>query len=66
MHTQLKYEWRNSNPLVVDQIEKVKQASTRKRKYNDIPSGIDRQTSIKVERHQERINQINVIKTTMI
>jgi hypothetical protein len=35
MLTQYKYEWRNSNPLVVDRIEEVKTQTSRKRKTND-------------------------------
>ena len=66
MRTQLKYEWRNSNPLVIEQIEKVNLSSTRKRKRIDVPlGGCDRQATMKLERQLQRSKHIDDIKTTM-
>ena len=40
MHTQLKYKWHNTNPLVMDQIMKVMSSSTRKQKISDLTLGL--------------------------
>ena len=54
MQTQLKYEWRNNNPLVQTQIERVRELTTRKRSHNDITIGRERFLNVKQERHQQR------------
>ena len=61
MHTQLKYKWRNTNPLVMEQITKVQLSNKRKRKASDLTLGEERRVVCKLERQQQRCNRINDI-----
>ena len=55
MKTQQKYEWRDNNPRVLKQIERVQHASTRKITASDgLTNGHKRQKLIKEERENFR------------
>ena len=65
METQFKYEWRNNNPLVVDQINYIKERTSRKRKIGLISLSVERNDIIKKERQQQRLDNISSIKTLL-
>jgi hypothetical protein len=66
MLTQYKYEWRNSNPLVLDRIDEVKLRTSRKRKADDVELPSDQSIIMKQERQQRRIDYVNDIKNTYV
>ena len=57
--TQFKYEWRNTNPLVKEQIEFVKSRTKRKRKLDQVSLATIERTT---ERHRVRASNVNEIK----
>jgi hypothetical protein len=66
MTTQLKYEWRNTHPLVMDHIACVHSLTTRKRRIDEILLVERHADELKQERHQMRDNHINRMKVTLM
>ena len=64
MHTQLKYEWRNNNPLVLQHIEHVKELTGRKRLHTPISLKTERDAIAKQERHDTRDANMDVINSS--
>ena len=65
MTTQSKIEWRNSNPLVMEQIEKVKNENKRKRKSSIFSLAKERNDVVKAERQETRRQQVDLLKSTL-
>jgi len=61
-NTQLKYEWRNSNPLVIAQIEKIKRLTCRQNRTVKYPASVYKKDTVKQERHDARIRYMDNIK----
>ena len=67
MHTQLKYEWRNTHPLVIEQIKHVSSRTRRKRKLpDDVSIADERRTTLITERHRMRAANINDMNLTQM
>ena len=64
--TQLKYEWRNSNPLVIEQIKKVKELTSRNNCTLKSQAPIYKKDTVKQERHDARIRYMDDIKDATI
>ena len=62
MSTQLKVEWRNSNPLVMERIEEVHRITSRKRKFNSISLATERYSILKEERQRSRSDMVVKLK----
>ena len=65
MITQLKIEWRNNNPLVVERIEEVHRLTSRKRKYHSISLATERNNVVKRERHRLRRDMVVLLQTQL-
>ena len=68
MLTQQKYDWRNSDPLVRDQIELVRTITRRKRKQSLNQRSIADQRShvLTTERHRIRDANVNDVKQMLL
>ena len=66
MTTQLKYEWRNTHPLVMDHIDSVHSLTRRKRHINELSLAVERKEASTKERHQKRVDHMNDIKVTQM
>ena len=67
MKTQLKYEWRNTHPLVTEQIDRVNSQTKRKRRLPDnVSNAYDRRSTSIAERHRMRAMNINDMKLTQM
>ena len=65
MNTQNKLEWRNSNPLVEEQIEKVKLSNKRKRNVGSILLGVEQKEYVKFECQLARSKHVDILKSLL-
>ena len=66
MMTQLKYDWRNTDPLITEQIRFVKTSISRKRRINQLSLATERGQVLTVERHRLRDSHVNDIKKMLV
>ena len=67
MKTQLKYEWWNKHPLVIEQIRKVNTHTCRKQScLRDTSVTIQRHMELTEERHRKREEHINDLELMQI
>jgi hypothetical protein len=65
MKTQAKIEWRNSDPLVMEQIARVKESNNRKRRLHIVSLGEERKVLMKQERDVSRRNNVDLLKSVL-